>query len=75
MSCREAIDLMDVALDGTLHDRSDFEGHLAECGPCRRYYLQLGATVRTLGQLTPPRIANPRRAELLEQFRKSRRNP
>lgn len=73
MNCYETIDRMDLALDERLppSDRPGFDEHLVECGPCRNYFAQLGVTVRSLGALPPAKEANPRRAELLECFRRS----
>jgi predicted anti-sigma-YlaC factor YlaD len=72
MTCHETIDLMDVALEGRLATatRAGFDEHLAECGPCRNYYDQLGLTLRALGNLRAPGETSRRRAELIAEFRR-----
>jgi hypothetical protein len=72
VNCVEVIDLVGTAIEGGLPGevRPDFDLHIAKCRPCRSYLEQLTATVRTLGNLPRPAAANPRRAELLERFRK-----
>lgn len=70
MNCREAIDVMDHALDDTLQPalRTGFEEHMAECVPCRTYLEQLQITRETLRLLPPEEAAIPRRAELVNEF-------
>ena len=72
MNCVGAIDLMDVALEGALPEdtRVGFDDHLERCPRCRNYLEQLTVTVRTLGRLSRADVPNPRRAELLERFRR-----
>jgi anti-sigma factor RsiW len=70
MNCREAIDVMDHALDDTLQPaiRAGFEDHMAACVPCRTYLEQLQITREALRQLPPERAAIPRRYELIDGF-------
>jgi predicted anti-sigma-YlaC factor YlaD len=77
MNCHETIDLMDVALEGGLAagTRAGFDEHLAECGPCRNYYQQLGLTLRALERLRTPGGTSRRRAELIAEFRRRHREP
>ena len=74
MTCTESLDVMDVALAGALPEeaRSGFDDHLGECSACRNYFEQLGLTVRALGRLAARPEPNPRRAALLERFRRGR---
>jgi predicted anti-sigma-YlaC factor YlaD len=75
VNCVETIDLMDIALDGVLprETRPSFDEHIGACRRCRTYFEQLTTTVRTLGRLPVPTTSNPRRAELLERYRRSHR--
>jgi anti-sigma factor RsiW len=77
VNCVAAIDLMDVALEGALpaRERRGFDAHLGKCPPCRKYLQQLTVTVRSLGRLPRTAMANPRRAELLERYRRGARRP
>jgi predicted anti-sigma-YlaC factor YlaD len=74
MNCYDAIDLMDVALEGHVPPtaRVGFEEHLEECRPCRHYFDQLTLTVRALEQLPAERggaLGAERRAALRQAFR------
>ena len=71
MNCAETLDLMDVALDGTIATtlRPDFDAHIAACRVCRCYYEQITLTVGALGRLPHVVSDNPRRTQLLERFR------
>ena len=75
MNCAETLDLMDVALDGTLSAtiRPDFDAHIAACRVCRCYFEQITLTVGALGRLAHVVSDNPRRTQLLERFRALRR--
>jgi anti-sigma factor RsiW len=70
MNCREAIDVMDHALDDTLQPaiRAGFEEHMAECDPCRTYLEQLQITRKALRLLPRDQATIPRRGELLDEF-------
>ena len=70
MNCREAIDVMDHALDNALQPalRAGFEEHMAECVPCRTYLEQLQITREALRLLPPEGGENPRRGELVDEF-------
>ena len=72
MTCYETIDLMDLALDGTLprDSRPGFDEHLGECERCHTYYDQLAVTVHALRGLPRAKAVNPQRAALLEHFRR-----
>ncbi len=76
MNCHDTIDRMDLVLDGALPpaERPGFDEHLDECGPCRNYFRQLTVTIRALGRLPREAGSNPRRAELLERFRRGLRD-
>jgi predicted anti-sigma-YlaC factor YlaD len=71
MTCRELVDLTTEYLEGTMPDadRTRFEAHLAECGPCTNYLHQMRRTIELAGRLTeasfPPGAAD----ELLHAFR------
>ena len=66
---------MGSALEGSLtaDTRPEFVEHVDACRPCRTYLSQLTTTVQTLGSLPRPRANNPRRADLVEQFRRQTR--
>jgi predicted anti-sigma-YlaC factor YlaD len=75
VNCVRAIDLMGAALEDAVPEvaRAEFDDHLERCPRCHSYLDQLAATVRTLGRLPRPDTPNPRRAELLEHFRRGPR--
>jgi len=70
MNCREAIDVMDRALDDTLQPdlKPAFRDHMTTCDPCRTYFEQLQITVEALRGLPRGEAKNPRRGELLDEF-------
>ncbi len=72
MTCQEAIDVMDEALDGRLsHElRPGFDEHMVECQPCSTYFEHLHVTRRVLRSLPREEGSSPRRSELIEAFRK-----
>ena len=72
MTCQEAIDVMEEALEGRLEAslRPGFDEHLAECRPCDTYFGHLRVTRRALGSLARAGESNPRRSQLVEAFRK-----
>jgi predicted anti-sigma-YlaC factor YlaD len=72
MNCQAALDLVPEALDETLTEsaRREFLEHLRVCGACRTYVEQLRLSVRALNSVPKQGKPNPRRAELIEAFRK-----
>ena len=72
MNCQDAIDVMDLAMEGSLGSgvRAGFESHLAECPSCRTYFDHLHVTRRAVRLLRRASGANPRREELLKTFRR-----
>jgi hypothetical protein len=72
VNCVETLDLMGAALEGSVPGdlRPDFDLHIEHCRVCRVFLEQLTVTVQTLGQLPRPAAPNPRRAELIERFRR-----
>lgn len=72
MNCYEAVDLMGDALEGTLAAalRDGFDGHLAECRPCRVYMEQLVLTRGALGRAGDPPRTSPHRDDLIAEFRR-----
>jgi hypothetical protein len=70
MNCREAIDVMDHALDDTLQPalQAGFREHMAACAPCRTYLEQLQVTRKALLLLPPDKVVNHRRDELIKEF-------
>ena len=75
MNCSAAIDLMGLALEGSIpaRTRPEFQEHVNACRPCRTYLSQLTTTVQALGSLPRPRASNTRRADLVEHFRRHTR--
>ncbi len=71
MNCEEAIDLIGDAIDGRLppESASGFEEHMIECTACGTYFQQLLLTREGLRALSPERVADRRREELLRAFR------
>ena len=74
MNCPEAIDVMDMALEESLEPglRAPFEDHLVECAPCSTYFEQLRVTLAALRGLPRDGKTSPRRAELIERFKRER---
>ena len=72
MNCRDAIDVMDDAIEGLLPPdvRAGFEDHILECGPCGTYLEHLLVTRRALKTLPGEPGTSLHRRELLEAFRK-----
>lgn len=72
MNCVQTLDLVTEALDGALGEsqRVEFEGHVRACTACGRYVDQLRIAIEALRRLPKSGRANPRRAELIEEFRK-----
>ena len=76
MECPEALDVMGEAIDGSLKGAvlAGFQEHIGECASCGAYFDQLRITRATLATL-PPGPTSPRRAELLDLFRKELGKP
>ena len=74
MNCPEAIDVMDMALEESLEPglRAPFDDHLVECAPCSTYFEQLRATRAALQGLRRQGGTSPRRAELIDRFKRER---
>lgn len=74
MTCQEAIDVMDEALEGRLAPglRPGFDEHMSECRPCSIYYGHIRLTREALRSLSRERSTSPRRGELIEEFRRER---
>jgi len=72
MNCQDAIDVMDLAIEGSLGTgvRADFESHLAECPSCRTYFDHLHVTRSALRHQRRASGTSPHRETLLETFRK-----
>ena len=72
MNCIEALDLVGESLEDSLTPdaRARFEEHLRECAACRTYVEQLRVTLKALENLTPEDQENPRRAALIDAFKK-----
>ena len=75
MNCSAAIDLMGLALEGSIpaRTRPEFQEHVDACRPCRTYLSHLTTTVQALGRLPRTRESNARRAALVEHFRRHTR--
>ena len=71
MDCKEAIDVMDEALEGGLAPplRAGFLEHMAECGPCSSYFEHLRITRDVLRHLPAEQASRSRHAELLRAYR------
>lgn len=72
MNCREAIDVMGNAIDGSLQPgpRADFERHITACAPCATYLEHLHLTRKMLRTLSSRGATSPRRKKLIDEFRK-----
>jgi predicted anti-sigma-YlaC factor YlaD len=71
MECREAIDVMDEALEGRLEPivRAGFDAHMAECGPCSNYFEHLRITRGVLRHLAGEETSGARFEELMRTYR------
>ena len=71
MTCRELVELVSDYLEGALggDDRSRFESHLGECGPCADYLEQMRLLVSASGRLSEEQLAPEARDQLLAAFR------
>ena len=74
MECKEAIDVMDMALEECLEPvlRAPFAEHMDECPPCHNYFEQLRMTRAALRNLPKDGGTSPRRAELIDRFKRER---
>jgi len=72
VDCYEAIDVMGEALEDRLPAvlRPGFDEHMIECRPCSTYFAHLRVTRQALLALPQDGDSSPRRAELLEEFRR-----
>jgi len=72
MNCKEALDVVSEALDETLEEsvRREFLEHMERCSACRTYVEQVRLSVQALKRLPRSRRPNPRRAEIIEAYRK-----
>jgi predicted anti-sigma-YlaC factor YlaD len=71
LTCQQLVELVTDYLEDRLavDERMRFEDHLAVCGPCRSYLLQVRETIRLSGELTEETISPRARDALLEAFR------
>jgi len=71
MNCEEAIDIMEVVLEGRLEPalRADFQEHITECAPCGTYFEHLRLTRQALQLQRRAGSTSPRREELIDAFR------
>jgi hypothetical protein len=71
MTCQEAIDVMDDAIEDRLgaHLRTSFQEHMDECGACRTYLEQIQLTRQALRLQRPGSAVSLHRAALLDAFR------
>ena len=71
LACQELVELVTDYLEGALApgELQRFEGHIAGCGNCRRYLVQLRATIELTGTLTPDDLTSEAEDLLLETFR------
>jgi anti-sigma factor RsiW len=71
LSCRELVELVTDYLEDMLapDTRARFERHIASCGYCTRYMLQMRETLQVVGHLDPEALDPRVEAELLVAFR------
>lgn len=71
MPCQELVELITEYLEGALRaeDRTRFEAHLDECGPCRRYVDQLQAVAAGARRVDLDELPAPTREALVAAFR------
>jgi anti-sigma factor RsiW len=72
MNCKEALDVVSEALDGTLeeHARKEFLEHMDQCSACSSYVEQIRLSIQALKSLPKSGRPNRRRAEIIEAYRK-----
>jgi anti-sigma factor RsiW len=71
LSCREMVELITDYLEGALppDTRARFEQHIAACGDCTRYMVQMRETLQVVGHIDPEALDPRVEAELLDAFR------
>ena len=71
MDCQEAIDIMELAMEGRLQPplRAGFEDHITECAPCGTYFEHLRLTRQALRFQLRVGGTSSRREDLIEAFR------
>jgi anti-sigma factor RsiW len=71
LSCQELVELVTEYLEGALTgaELQRFEQHLAVCGKCQQYLVQLRAAIATTGTLTIDDLTPEMEAALLQEFR------
>ena len=71
LTCQELVELVTEYLDDVLppSERSRFEAHLEDCGPCRSYLHQMRTTIELVGRLTPADLDLAMERTLLDAFR------
>jgi len=72
--CREAVELVNDYLDGTLsrRERRRLEKHLAQCDACGAYLDQMRATIAASGKVGPDDLPNDVVEGLVNLFRQYR---
>ena len=77
MACKELVELVTEYLEGTLplEQRTRFEEHLAVCGGCRTYLVQMRETIHLTGTLSEDDLSQQAQDELLHAFRDWKDNP
>ena len=71
LACQELVELITDYLEGALApgELQRFEGHLAGCGNCQQYLVQLRATIEVTGTLAPADLTPDAEEALLQTFR------
>jgi anti-sigma factor RsiW len=72
--CRDAVELMNDYVDGTLtrRVRRRLERHLADCPACSAYLVQLRSTIAASGSIDPDDVDPETLEALVDLFRKVR---
>jgi anti-sigma factor RsiW len=75
--CQQAVELVTDYLEGALsrRERRRFEGHLAGCPRCTEYLVQMRATIRLTGTITPEDLTPAMRTEFIDLYRQWRADP
>jgi predicted anti-sigma-YlaC factor YlaD len=70
-TCQQMVELVTDYLEDRLEadDRLRFEQHIAVCGPCRAYLVQMRETVRMTGELHEEDVPPGAQEHLLQTFR------
>lgn len=71
LPCREMVELVTDYFEGALAPdvRARFERHIAACGDCTRYMVQMRETLDVVGHIDPEGLDPRVEAELLDAFR------